>query len=516
MRCRGARFRERELKNKKLHRCAFLVRPTGIAAMLGAGLLGCAVGPNFHSPQAPPTPADHPYTSSAPPAQTLLADGVAQQLLPGQDIPALWWSLFHSPALDQLIRGALANSPSLASAQAALRQAQENYRAQSGALRLPSVSAQLGATRKRATSQEVPPDGGVFNLYNASVSVAYMPDVFGGTRRALESSLAQVDFQRFQLEAAYLALTANLVTTAIREASLRAQLRATLEVLDAQQKQLDLIDRQFQFGAIARTTVLSERNQVAQTVASLPPLEKALAQTRHQLSVYAGKLPSEPGMPEFRLDSLQLPQQLPISLPSALVRQRPDIRASEALLHQASAQVGVASANLYPQFSLSGAYGASSTTVGKLFSSDTLVWSLAASLTQPIFNGGSLSAKRRAAVAAYDQAAADYRATLLSAFQNVADSLRALEFDAAALKAQTDVDALAGEALALVTRQYQLGAVSYLTLLDAQRTQQQARIGLVQAQAARFADTAALFQALGGGWWNRPAPPTIDRQPSGG
>jgi NodT family efflux transporter outer membrane factor (OMF) lipoprotein len=405
----------------------------------------------------------------------------------------------------------------MAAAEATLRQAQENYAAQAGNLVWPAVNGQLGVSRQKASTGNGGA-AGVFNLYNASVNVSYTPDVFGATRRTLEAARATVDYQRFQVEATYLALSANVVTTAIQEASLRAQIQATREVLDALSKQLGVIEKQFEFGAIPRTTVLSQRNQVAQVAATLPPLEKALAHSRHQLSVLAGKLPSEAGMPEFALDTLTLPETLPVSLPSALVRQRPDIRASEELLHQASALIGVATAAQYPQFTLSGSYGASSPTFGNLFEANSAVWSLAAGLTAPIFNGGALSAQRRAAEAAYDAAAAQYRATLLTAFQNVADSLRALDTDAQALKAQAEAEALAAESLALATEQYKLGAISYLALLDAQRSYQQAHINLVQAQAARYADTAALFQALGGGWWNRadgvPAAAPVSAAPS--
>jgi NodT family efflux transporter outer membrane factor (OMF) lipoprotein len=342
-----------------------------------------------------------------------------------------------------------------------------------------------------------------FTLYHASVDVTYTLDVFGASRRTLENLRAAVDFQRYQVEAAYLALTANLVTSAIREASLRAQLQASREVLAAQERQLEIVEKQYATGAIAQSTVLIQRTQVAQTRTTLPPFEKLLAQTRHQLSVYAGKLPSESGMPEFELASLQLPADLPVSLPSSLVRQRPDIQASEALLHEASALIGVATANLYPQITLSGSIGSAALQAGNLFGPGTGLWSIAAGLLQPVFNGGALTARRRAAIAAYDQAAAQYRATVLTAFQNVADALRALDSDASALKAQADVESLARESLELATRQYELGAVSFLVLLDAQRSYQQSRIGLAQAQAARYADTAALFQALGGGWWNR-------------
>jgi len=474
------------------------------------------MGPDFRIPDAPAA-GSNGYTATPMPSQTVEAAGpagVSQRFIQGQDIPAQWWTIYHSEALDHLIRNALEKSPTLASAQAALRQAQETLNAQSGNLLYPNVNGALSAGREHASQVSTGiPGGAIFNLYNASVNVSYTVDVFGASRRTLEGLQAELDFQRFQLEATYLALTTNVVTGAIREASQRAQLQVSREVLDAQEKQLAVIEKQFSVGAIPRTTVLTQRNQVAQTRSTLPALEKALAQTRHQLSVYAGKLPSEAGMPEFQLESLQLPQDLPVSLPSLLVRQRPDIRASEALLHDASAQVGVATANQYPQITLTGSYGTASTQFRDMFSNANSLWSLAAGLTQPIFNGGALSAKRRAAVAAYEQADAQYRATVLSAFQNVADTLRALDLDAATLKEQAEVESLARESFNLVTRQYQLGAVSYLVLLDAERTYLQARLNLVQAQAARYADTAALFQALGGGWWNRQPSEVAGAQP---
>lgn len=487
-------------------------RTVGCAMTIGMALAGCAAGPDFQAPPAPAADSEsYSYTPTPMPAATAAVDaaapgtaGAAQHFTSGQDIPAQWWTIFHSDALDRMIRSALAHSPNLAAAQAALRQSQENFQASAGSLLYPDVSAQLGVTRERTSNAALGlPGTSLFTLYNASVKVSYTLDAFGAARRTLEGLQATIDYQHFQVEAAYLALSANLVTAAIREASLRAQLQATREVLDAQQKQLLVMEKQLALGAIPRITVLTQRNQVAQTVAALPALEKSLAQTRHQLSVLSGQLPSAAGMPEFQLAALTLPQDLPVSLPSALVRQRPDIRASEALLHAASAQIGVATANQYPQISLTGSYGFASTAASELFGAG--LWNLGAGLLQPLFNAGALSAKRRAAVAAYQQAEAQYRAVVLGAFQDVADSLRALDADAATLKAQADAESLARESMDLITRQYQLGGVSYLTLLDAQRTYQQARVALVQAQAARYADTAALFQALGGGWWNRPA-----------
>ena len=500
-------------------------------------LAACAVGPDFTKPGTPPaaeeaqayTPATlPPLTASAP-----VTGGAAQRLVPGQDIPEQWWSLFRSESLDRLIRAALDNSPSLVAAEAALRQAQENFNAEAGTVYYPSVDGQLGAQRERfgsaglattggaggtapgttpgttpgtpgttpgATTAAAAPSSTVFNLYNASVNVSYTLDVFGGNRRALEALAALVDYQQFQLRAAYLTLVSNVVTTAIREASLRAQLQRSNEVLALQERQIAVVDAQFQAGAVPRSVVLTQQTQAAQTRATLPPLMKSLAQTQHLLSVLVGRLPSEAGMPEFKLASLQLPTELPISLPSTLVRRRPDILASEALLHQASAQIGVATANLYPLVNLTANVGWNALTIGNLFNSANMVWSLGAGLTQPIFNGGALNARKRAAVAAYQAAAAQYRSTVLTAFQDVADALRAIELDATALQVQADAAALARQNLDLSTLQYRLGAISFLALLDVQRSYQQTQIALVQAEALRFADTAALFQALGGGW----------------
>jgi len=480
-------------------------------ALLGATLLlgACAVGPDFKTPELPAGAQGADYTPAPMPARTAQSDvpgGQAQALVPGRDIPAQWWEVFHSEPLDRLIRASLAQSPTLASAQAALRQAEATYDAKSGNLLWPQVSAQLGVQRERASEVSTRVAGGqLLTLYNASVNVSYDIDVFGGARRQVEGAQAAVEAQRYQVEAVYLTLTSNLVTTAIREASLRAQLQAAREVLQAQSDQLGVIEKQFDTGAIPKSIVLQQRTQVAQTQATLPPLEKALAQTRHQLAVFAGRLPSEAGLPEFDLASLSLPEALPLSLPSELARQRPDVRASEAQLHQASAAVGVATANLYPQLQLSASYGNTSLRARDLFTGPSTLWNVGAGLAQPIFNGGALRAQQRAAVAAYDSAAAQYRNTVLGAFQNVADALRALEIDAVALQTQATAESLARQSLDLSTAQFRAGAVSYVTLLTAQQAWLQTHTALVQAQAVRYADTAALFQALGGGWWNRGA-----------
>ena len=470
-------------------------------------ITGCAVGPDFRSPDAPVV---REYTPEPLPKETVsvpVHGGETQSFVSGRDIPAEWWAIFRSDALDRLVRQALKESPTLAAAEASLRQAQENLRARSGTVYYPSVDGKFSVDRQRytgASSGQPSAEPNTFTLYNASVSVSYTLDIFGGGRRELEGLRAQVDYQNFQLEAAHLTLTSNIVTTAVQEASLRSQIRATRDIIEMLQNQLDIVTSQFELGGVSKTDVLVQQTQLAQTRATLPPLEKELAATRNQLAVYLGRFPGEGGLPEFELEGLHLPGELPVSLPSSLVRQRPDIRASEELLHAASAQVGVATANLYPQITLTGSLGSSGVRIEDLFSGGTALWSLAAGLTQPIFRGGELTAKRRAAIAAYDQALAQYRDSVLQAFRNVADSLYALETDARTLRAQADAEASARDSLSLTRDQFRLGAVNYLTLLVAQYQYHLARINLVRAQAARFADTAALFQSLGGGWWNRP------------
>ena len=422
-------------------RCLWLPVLGGAGVLTLALFAGCAVGPDFRPPAAPAVPG---YTATALPERTAGSpgkDGVAQRLMAGREIPATWWTLFHCEGLDRLIRLALDNSPTLAAARATLRQAQEERRAQLGAL-FPQVDAGFTAQRSKISGAGFgQPNNRIapFTLYNASVSVSYGLDIFGGARRELEALQAEVDYQRYQAEGAYLSLSANVVTAAVQEAALRAQLRATRQILDLEREQLSLIEARFTFGAASEVELALQRAQIAQIQVSLPPLEKALSQTRHLLAVLAGQFPSEAaGLPEFDLEALQLPAELPVSLPSALVHQRPDILAAEGLFHAACARVGVATANLYPQITLSGSLGSEAIKVGSLFGSGSAVWSLGAGVVQPVVHGGQLRARRRAVVAAYEQAGAQYRATVLQAFQEVADVLQALDKDAAALTAQSE------------------------------------------------------------------------------
>ena len=474
-------------------------------AALAALLAACAVGPDYRAPEAPAAGA---YTETPQPERTESAPvqgGDAQRFEVGAKISADWWTLFGSPELDALIRTALAGQPTLAAAQAALRQAEENLNAQYAVL-YPSVDAGLSAKRQRisgATFGNPSIPSSTFNLYNASVNVSYAIDVAGGARRELEALRAGVDFQRLQVEATYLSLTANVATTAFREASLREQIRATREISEAQDAQLKLAEQQFKLGAISGSDLLGQRAQAAQTRATLPPLEKALAQTRNQLAVLVGKLPADAKLPQLDFSAFKLPQELPLSVPSELLRQRPDVRQAEAIMRQTNARIGVAEALMFPQLTLSGSYGTAATSSRDLFNPGTQLWNIGANLLQPIFHAGQLRAQKRGAEAAYDQAFAQYRLAVLTAFQDVADVLLALEYDATTLKAQAEAEAAARESLEVTQQQLKFGAVNYVQLFNAQRQYSQAKFALVQAQAARYADTAALFQALGGGWWNR-------------
>lgn len=483
--------------------------------LLGLLLLtGCKVGPDFLSPAAPTATG---YTPEALPVSTSAArvhGGEAQHFVRNLDIPGEWWQLFHSRPLDRLVAQALRANPDIDAAQAALREAQENLYAGQGSL-FPSIGANVQAERQALAGVALGQPGRNFtlNLTTAQLSVSYAPDVFGGTRRQIESLAAQAEYQAFQLEATYLTLTSNVVAEAVNEASLRGQIAATEQAIKVEQQSLDLVQRQFSVGAAAKASVLSQQATLAQTRANLPLLEKQLAQSRNRLARLIGQDPSQTVGARFDLSSLELPRELPVSLPSNLVRQRPDVRAAEAQLHTASANVGVAIANQLPQFSITAGFGGEAGGFAGLFQPGSLIWSMVGSVSQKLFDAGTLAHKKRAAIAALDQAAAQYRSTVLTALQNVADALRALQSDADAVRAQTEAERAAFASLQLARQQFQLGATDYLTLLNADRTWEQARIGLVQAEANRFADTAALFQALGGGWWHRsdlPRPPRRD------
>ena len=423
-------------------------------------------------------------------------------LRPDADVPGRWWSFFHSAQLNQLINAALKANPNLAAAQAALHEAQENAAAQQGYL-YPSVNADVAGLRERRLFYKKGVPEGIsspFNLLNTGVNVSYTLDVFGGIRRQVEAYKAQAEYQQFELEAAYLTLTADVVTTAIQEASLRGQIAATLKLIDDERDQLQIVQNEFELGGTSEADVMAQQTTLAQTEATLPPLNKQLEIERDLLRLLTGHFPNEDTGGNFDLSELQLPQNLPLSLPSQLIQQRPDVRQFQALLHAASAEVGVATANMLPQFTISGGLG---NYAAAGVNPAVLVWSVAAGIAQPIFEGGTLLHRRRAAIEAYNQALAEYRYTVLIAFQNVADALHALEDDADALKADAIAERSAAQSFRLASDQYQAGYIPYLSLLVAENSYQQTIIKLVQAEASRYADTTALFEALGGGWWNR-------------
>jgi NodT family efflux transporter outer membrane factor (OMF) lipoprotein len=479
----------------------------GPAACLAAALLlvGCAVGPDFARPAPPAVTGYTAEPLAAWTASAAVEGGEAQHFVQGLDIPGQWWTLFRSPALNALVEQAIAANPSLPAAQAALRQAWENVYAEQGSL-FPTIAAGFSPSRNK-TSASIAPVPSInalyYSLYTAQVTVSYTPDVFGGTRRQLESLAATAQAQRFQVEATYLTLTSNVVAAAVQEASLRGQIAAVREIIKLDDEGLDILRRQLELGQVAGADVAAQEAALAQAQAQLPPLQKQLAVERDLLTALLGRFPNQQPAEKFDLAALRLPRELPVSLPSKLVDQRPDVRAAEAQLHMANAEIGVAVAARLPQFSLTPNAGSTALALGELAAPGNVFWSVAGNAAQTIFDAGTLLHKQRAAEAGFDQAAAQYRSTVIAALQNVADSLRALQSDADALKAAAAARQAAAASLDITRRQLQLGAVNYLALLTAESAYQQALSMVVQAQASRFADTAALFQALGGGWWNR-------------
>jgi NodT family efflux transporter outer membrane factor (OMF) lipoprotein len=477
---------------------------------------GCAVGPRYHKPEAP---AGAGYSAE-------VHGGETQHLITGRDIPFEWWELFQSPALNSLIERAFKANPNVAAAQAALAQAQELVRAQEGFF-FPAMGATFQAERHKVSgntnaSQTIGVQGSgldklpqyenpnglphnspsYYSFYTAELTVGFVPDVLGGNRRQVESLAAQRDAQRFALEATYIILASNVVAAAIQEASLAAQIRTTRGIVEADEKSLRILRDQFRLGFAMRIDVAAQEAALAQARATLPPLQKRWEQTRDLIRALTGKLPNVEDQ-VFELDELQLPPEMPLSLPAKIIEQRPDVRAAEAQLHAANADVGAALAAMLPQFSISGQYGGNATQISQMFSSSGPFWSQYGNVTQPIFQGGTLLHQERAAGQALKQAAAAYRSTVIAAYQNVADALHVSLSDADALKQDVEAEASAKVTYELTRRQMEIGYVGTLTLLSAETAYRQTLLARVQALAARYGDTVALFQALGGGWWNR-------------
>ncbi|MES2193588.1 MAG: efflux transporter outer membrane subunit [Pseudomonadota bacterium] len=476
-----------------------------VCAIAGPLLLaGCMVGPDF---QPPPSPDASGYTPQArlnAAMATGVAGGAPQTFVAGLEVGGQWWREFGSPQINAFVEEAVRNHPDVRAAQYALRSARETTLQFRGAL-APQITGENSATRQQVPAASGGSTGApsIYNLYDATVNVTYTLDVFGGLRRQAESAAALAQYQQFVMEATYLALTANVVTSAISDASLRAQAAATQEIIRAQTDQLQRVQRQFDVGAVSQADVLAQLATLAQTQATLPPLLKRLAQGRNQLMAYLGRLPHQDRGESVKLSSLRLPRKLPVSLPSQLVRQRPDIRQAEATLHQAAAKVGVNTANLLPQFTLTPSLGTDALSVGQLFTPQSVAWTLAANITQKLWDGGQLYRTKEASVAIFEQDYALYQSTIITSFQNVADALRAVQFDAATLRAQAVAEKSALDSLKMAQEQFKSGAIGYAIIITAQQTYQNAVILRIQAQAMRYSDTVALFQALGGGWWNR-------------
>lgn len=492
-----------------------------VPLLILAALTGCAAGPDFKRPPAPVANGYAPdghiprATASAP-----VPAGESQRFDPALDIPFDWWTVFQSPQLNSLIKRAFSANPNIESARAALRQAQEFVVAQEGFF-YPSVGASYTPSRNKLAGNmssnapgiqgngeiiQAPPGSAspvYYNFHIAQLTVGYVPDVFGLNRRQVESAEAQAAAQKLQLEATYITLASNVVAAALQEASVRAQLAAMARIVDINKETLVILRNQSKLGYVSGMEVATQEAALASAEQTLIPLQKQLEQTRDLIRVLAGNYPNEDVEEKFELVSFHLPQELPLSLPSKIVEQRPDVRAAEEQLHFASAQAGVAVANTLPQFAVTAAIGGMATTPDWMFRTGGGFFNLAASVSQTIFDGGTLRAKSRAAEQALIQAGAQYRSTVITALQNVADTLYTIRSDANALKAAASAAQAAQTALDLTRKQYDLGYVNYQTQLAAEQSYLQAAINLTQAQTNRLGDTAALYQTLGGGWWNR-------------
>ncbi|GJE70532.1 efflux transporter outer membrane subunit [Methylorubrum podarium] len=492
-----------------------------LAGLCGA-LGGCMVGPDYRPPADPPvtryTPEPLKNPSAADAIRTQQGGSADQSFVPGADIPGRWWTLFRSKKLNRLVEEALANNPTLDAAQASLRIAQQNVLAQRGTL-FPTLTANPQALGARAPGLDLQSplqdqNQYLYSLYTPQVTVAFNPDVFGGNRRQIQALEAEAENQRFQLEAAYLSLTANVVTAAIQEAALRAQIEATKRAIQAQTEILELYNKQLKLGQIAGADVVQQQAALSLSQQQLPPLEKQLAQQRNLLTALTGRFPSDEVAETFTLSALHLPTRLPVSLPSHLVQQRPDVKAAEAQVKEASANVGVAVANRLPQFTITATAGSSAVRLVQLTNPAAGFFTIIGQATQPIFDAGTLYRRQRASEETLNQAQAQYRATVITAFQNVADSLRALQSDAKAVAAASAAEKATSESLGLVRKQYAAGAVNATQVLIAQQSYLSALVTSAGARATQYADTVALFQALGGGWWNRsdvaPPPPETD------
>ncbi len=517
---------------RKVDEASGCIRPL-LHCLLFGMLSGCALGPDFVRPAAP-------EATGYLPDQALTRDSIAvTKPLPDipdfkvqQDIPADWWTVFRSAPLNHLIERAFEHNPTLESAQAALREAQQNTLAQQGFF-YPSLGLEYLPSRNKlagnlgGNSPGVQGNGSIiqtysnpggpppfngpayYNFHTAQVTLSYTPDFLGSNRRQVESLQAQTEFQQLQLEATYITLASNVVAAALQEASLRAQIKTNTALVDDNEQLLRIVRQQFDQGYVDSTVVSNQELSLAQTRQSLFPLRQQLEQTRDLLRVLAGQLPDEDLPETFTLETLHLPDALPLSLPSQLVQQRPDVRAAEAQLHSAYAQVGAALANRFPQFTINGVVGGAATVPSQMFQSGGGFFNLIGDLTLPLFDGGTLKAREQSAREALAQAAAAYKSAVLTAFQNVADTLHAIHGDGQGMNNARMAEQAAQHTLAVTRQQVDAGLISVPTLIAADESWQQTRLVLTQMQTNQLGDAAALYQALGGGWWNRAGTPVF-------
>ena len=471
-------------------------------------LSSCAVGPDYKRPVAPLPKADASKPLSMTTVSTQTSLGKAQRLIANKTIPAQWWELFHSKPLNNLVIASLKHNPSIHAAEAALHGALEQVYAQQGGF-FPLVALSFSPTKQktaRILTSVLSSNRYDYSLYTGQVFVSYTPDVFGGLRRQVESLTAQAEFQRLQLEATYLTIASNVVNAAIQEAALHDQILATKNMIAAQRRLVEITQKQHQLGDAALTDLVLQKASLAATKATLPPLEKQLALQQNLLNALSGRFPDDKRTPPFELNSLHLPTELPLSLPSALIEQRPDIRAAEEQMHAANALIGVAVSNRLPNVTLGFTNaGTAATSLSHLFQPNTIFWGLAGLIAQPIFDGGTLLHRQRFAETFHEKSAAQYRLTVINAFQNVSDTLNAIRLDAIALQTANSAEQMARTNVTIVRRQWAAGDINKGAWWVAEQTYQQSKLNLIQAKANRLSDTVALFQALGGGWWEREA-----------
>lgn len=471
----------------------------GLWAVWLLTVTGCAVGPDFVRPQPPETDR---YMPGKQLYETVSVANQTQYFEYGAEIAADWWQLFKSPKLDVLVKEAIANNSTLQAAQAGLQQSQDNLRAGYGIF-YPQIDLTGGASRQKFSAVRFGiPTSAIFNLYTFSATVSYTLDVFGAQRRTMEALSASSDIQRYTVLATYMTLIGNIVNTVIARAAYEAQIQTTQQLIGSQQAQIRLTELQLQAGIIAYESLVNLKTQLEVLEASLPLLEQKHSQAEHLLATLIGQLPGESKLPKIELADLSLPTNLPITLPSSLVRQRPDILLAEAQLHENSAKIGIATAAMFPSFTLSGTFGQNSRNLMDIFLSTGNFWSIGTNFVAPLFRGGTLWFQRKAAIDAFEQSRAQYRQITLDALAQVADVLLALQYDAEALQHQSQELNLAQERMHLVQTNYQAGLVNYQQVLITQSQYFQSKLNYLQTLALRFQDTAALFVALGGGWWN--------------